>query len=203
MLGTSPHHLSQESPGVTELPHTRTRTVHWLSTAVALAAVLGLSSLIQPPAATARPAPTAAAGTGPDPAGVRYPVNCGTGPGARVDVVDKAAADFDGDGRTETVAVVRCHSGAGTPPSGLYVLAGGNSQGGHPRIAATLVANREGMSVQNLRVSGHTVHAKLFGYSSPSVPRCCPDRQRNVKWEWRDGKFALKPAPAQGASTNV
>lgn len=193
---------------MTELPHTRTRIVHWISTAVALAAVVGVSSLIQPPDATANPVPSASpsASAGPDASGAHYPVNCGTGAGARVDVGDKASADFDGDGRSETVAVARCHSEAGTPPDGLFVLADTGSSGSHssrPKVAATLVPNKEGMTVQHLAVHGRTVSAKLFGYSSPRVPRCCPDRERSVKWVWEQGKFVLKAAPVPGGASSV
>ncbi|WP_430625924.1 hypothetical protein [Streptomyces albus] len=59
------------------------------------------------------------------------------------------------------------------------------------------------MTVRDLQVRGTTVAAKLLGYSSPEVPRCCPDRQRRVKWDWRDGKFRLTPAPASGGGLSV
>ncbi|MGH3314161.1 MAG: hypothetical protein ACRDP3_26855, partial [Streptomyces sp.] len=109
---------------MTELPHTRTRMVHWLSTAVALAAVVGASALIQPADATARPTfSTAAGGPAPDPGKAHFPVDCGSGAAAKVDVTDQGSADFDGDGRSETVASVRCRSITGTPPNGLFVLA--------------------------------------------------------------------------------
>ena len=34
----------------------------------------------------------------------------------------KASGDLDGDGSPETVAVVHCDAGMGTPPDGVYVL---------------------------------------------------------------------------------
>jgi hypothetical protein len=189
---------------VTELPHTRTRMVHWLSTAVALAAVVGASSFIQPAGASAQaPLTTKAAGPAPDPEAARYPVDCGRGPGVKVDVVDQGSADFDGDGQSETVASVRCHSGTGTPPNALYVLAAAAEPDAPPRIVATMLRTKERMTVQDLKVRGTTVSAKLLGYSSPSVPSCCPDKQRKVKWEWKDGKFALRAAPVPGAPESV
>ncbi|MGH3323772.1 MAG: hypothetical protein ACRDOV_05010, partial [Streptomyces sp.] len=75
--------------------------------------------------------------------------------------------------------------------------------GAAPRVVATMVATKERMTVQDLKVRGHTVSAKLLGYSSPEVPRCCPDRQRRVKWEWRGGKFVLTPAPVAGSAESV
>jgi hypothetical protein len=177
--------------------------VHWLSTAVALAAVVGASALIQPADATAQPTlTTASSATAPDPKKADYPVDCGS-PSVKVDVVAKGFADFDGDGRAETVASVRCHSGTGTPPNALFVLGAPARPDQAPRVVATMLRTKERMTVQDLKVSGRTVSAKLLGYSSPSVPSCCPDKQRKVKWEWRDGKFALEAAPVPGAPESI
>lgn len=188
---------------MTELPHTRTRMVHWLSTAVALAAVVGASALVQPPDASAQPTLNASAsGPAPDPKKADFPVDCGR-PSVKIDVVDKGSTDFDGDGRKETVASVRCHSGTGTPPNALFVLAAAARPQDPPRVVATMLRTKERMTVQDLKVQGRTVSAKLLGYSSPSVPSCCPDRQRKVKWEWKDGKFALEAAPVPGSAENV
>ncbi|MEU1308628.1 hypothetical protein ABZ419_07005 [Streptomyces cinnamoneus] len=176
-------------------PHSRPRPVHWLATAAALAAVLGGAVLAGPGDATAtagRPAPTAA----PDPYAAHYPVDCGA---VSAQVVGQAPADLDGDGRAETAVVVRCPSGAGTRPSGVYVLAHPAAGGGAPRVAATLVDPRERMSVTGLAAAGGTLSATLLGYSGPGVPRCCPDRRRVVKWHWRDGKFVLTAQPAAGS----
>ena len=194
---------------MTELPHTRTRTIHWAATAAALAALLGASALIQPSDATANPTETRApASTAPDPAKARYPLQCGPGEaqgttrgGREVETVDKGRSDFDGDGVAETIAVVRCKAMGGTPPSAVFVLTAPDRSGGRPEVAATLVPQKEGMTVRGLKVSGRTVSATLVGYSSPDVPRCCPDKQRKVKWEWKDGKFALTPGPVAGSAS--
>lgn len=184
-----------------DLPHTRVRLTPWIATGTALAAVLGLAAVIQPSDASARPGASSA----PDPAKARYPVECpgpAKGAGDAVDVLDKGAADFDGDGRTETVALVRCHSETGTPPSGIYVLAHPAETGGRPHVVETLVPTGEDMSAQDFRVGGPgtaTVSVRLLGYSSRKVPRCCPDQERKVKWEWRDGKFALVPGAVAGS----
>ncbi|MFF3764162.1 hypothetical protein ACFYYR_08755 [Streptomyces sp. NPDC001922] len=187
-----------------DLPHTRSRPLHWIVTGTALAALLAASSLLQPSTATARPpvavadapaspqAPLPAA-AGPDAGKARYPVDCGP---EKIQVIRKGAADLDGDGRTETVAVVRCSAGMGTPPSGIYVLAHG---AGRPRIVETFLDPREGMSVTDFAVRGRTVSATLAGYSSNDVPRCCPDRQRKVEWHWNDGKFELVALPVAGS----
>lgn len=188
------------------LPHTRTRWVHWAATALALGAVVAGSAAFQPSDATATPGaasgpPSRAAATpAPDARAAAYPMQCGRAP---VDVVRHASGDLDGDGRPETVAVARCHSEAGTPPSGIYVIApAGNpagKQGAKPRVVSTFLKPDEGMSVQRLTLRDATVSATLVGYSSQQVPRCCPDLQRDVNWRWEDGKFVLKAVPVPGS----
>ncbi|MDK1473538.1 hypothetical protein QNO07_08915 [Streptomyces sp. 549] len=175
-----------------DLPHTRARAVHWLATAGALAGLLA-AALLMPAGAQATGDPEPAdAGTGdaPDPERADYPLDCGPW---GTDVISRHATDFDGDGRRETVAVVRCSSGIGTPPSGVYVLAA--RRDGTVRIAETLVDPGEQLSVSDFRVDEGSISAKLHGYSSESVPRCCPDQERDVSWQWRQGEFALRAAP--------
>lgn len=199
-----------------DLPHTHPRPVHWLATAAALAAVVAGAAVIQPSdakattdtttaaAAPGAGAPGAPGARAPDPAAADYPVDCGP---ATVDVTDRASGDLDGDGRPETVAVVRCHSATGTPPSGMYVLAQpdgkgddkGHGEAGRPRIVATFLDPRERMSVTDFALRGTKVSATLLGYSSTQVPRCCPDLQRKVNWQWQDGKFVLKALPVAGS----
>ncbi|WXH38202.1 hypothetical protein WEB32_07645 [Streptomyces netropsis] len=186
--------------------------MHWIATAAALAAVLLGAALLGPGDATATTtvtasapdsAPGSAPGVGgppaaaPDPRAARYPVDCG---GTAVDVVRRAAADLDGDGRPETVAVVRCHSETGTRPSGIYVLAPPSAKGAAPRVTATLVDPGQKMSVTDFTVSGPgTVSATLLGYSDKKVPRCCPDLRRAVEWRWKGGKFVLTALPVAGS----
>ncbi|MEV0276052.1 hypothetical protein AB0I22_06645 [Streptomyces sp. NPDC050610] len=194
LAGTGPF----PAPG-TDPSHARTRPVHWIATAAALALVVAGAALVQPADATATtsaPHPPTSDGGAPDAHAAQYPLDCGR---AAVDVVQKGTADFDGDGRPETVAVVRCHAQAGTPPSGVYLLTPPAAEGGRPKVAATLLDPAQRMSATDFHVSGTTVSATLLGYSSNDVPRCCPDKQRAVKWQWKDGKFALTALPAPGS----
>ncbi|MEC4016679.1 hypothetical protein [Streptomyces sp. H27-D2] len=185
-----------------DLPHTRTRSVHWIATAAALAAIVAGAALVQPPGATATTRTSSAAGAAPrpgaapDPGQADYPVKCGR---AAVDVTDRASGDLDGDGRPETVAVVRCHAAAGSPPSGVYVLARPPVRAAKPRVLETLLDPKERLSVQDFAVRDGTVTARLLGYSSSEVPRCCPDRERSVKWRWKGGKFVLQALPVAGS----
>ncbi|MDX3229676.1 hypothetical protein [Streptomyces sp. ME19-01-6] len=204
-----------------DLPHTHPRPVHWLATAAALAAVVAGAAVLQPSDAKATTDTTTASAPGsgaprapivkaPDPTAADYPVDCGS---QKPDVTDRASGDLDGDGRPETVAVVRCHSETGTPPSGIYVLAQPDGKGsgeeaagkgsgagpGRPRIVATFLDPREGMSIKDFALRGTKISATLLGYSSEQVPRCCPDLQRKVNWQWKDGKFVLKALPVAGS----
>lgn len=178
-----------------ELPHTRTQAVHWLATGVVLTAVVMVAALATPPGAlaTSVAGPTSGA---PGATAVRYPLDCAGGP---VDVVSTAAVDLDADGRADTVAVVRCHTETGTPPSGVFVLSHGGGPAARPRIMATLLDPAQKLSLTGFTVTGRTVSATLLGYSSDSVPRCCPDLSRKFSWVWRDGRFLAVPGPHAGS----
>ncbi|MFF0426199.1 hypothetical protein ACFYUJ_17570 [Streptomyces sp. NPDC004520] len=176
------------APDLADLAHTHARPAHWLATATATAAVVALAGLLQPgpagasaaPAAKPRPAPA------PEAAGADYPLECG---GAPRTVAKRATGDIDGDGTPETVAVVHCEAGSGTPPSGVYVLTRGKEKATPARVVATLVAPEEHRSVTELAVRDGAVRATLLGYSSPEVPSCCPDEKEQVSWYWRSGAF--------------
>ncbi|MFD7261939.1 hypothetical protein [Streptomyces sp. NPDC059874] len=174
------------SPAEPELGHTRTRPVHWIATASAMAAVIAGAGLVQPATGvSAQPAEGPQAGA-PDPAGITYPLDCKGAPQA---VTATAQGDLDGDGRPETVAAVRCDAGSGTPPHAIYVLVQDRTAGARPRIVATLLEATRRQTATDLTVRDGAVTARLLGYSSPDVPRYSPDLNQLAKWRWSDGKF--------------
>lgn len=190
-----------QTSALPDLAHTDAKPVHWLATATAMAAVVAAAGLLQPEATTATAsasehrvttqqgsAPAAAA---PDPAGVTFPLDCGA---AGQTVADSAAGDLDGDGGPETVAVVRCAAGSGTPPSGIYVLT--QPSGAAPRVVATLVDPAQKLNVTEFGVRDGRISATLLGYSSADVPRCCPDEQESATWEWKGNAFIKSAGPA-------
>ncbi|MGP4052254.1 hypothetical protein [Streptomyces sp. 2A115] len=179
-----------QQSAVPELAHTHTRPIHWVATATALAGVVAVSAFLQPDRATAAqhgpeakavPAVTAP----PDPAGVDFPIECGP---VKAAVQKQASGDLDGDGRPETVAVVRCDAGSGTPPNGVYVLTQAEGAA-KPRVVATLVDPKERLTVKDFTLRDATVTATLLGYSSRGVPSCCPDLNERAKWQWKNGAF--------------
>ena len=130
--------------------------------------------LLQPRTATATATPprrqrTTTPVAAPDPATVDFPLECG---GAGTTVAKQAPGDLDGDGRPETVAVVHCDAGSGTPPSGIYVLTQGS--GAAPRVVATLVDPADKKTVGDFAVREGRVSATLLGYSSLEVPALLP-----------------------------
>ncbi|BBA96168.1 hypothetical protein RVR_1343 [Actinacidiphila reveromycinica] len=184
------------------LPHTHSRAVHWITTALAVAALVGATALVQPadatPKAAARPAtPSGPPVAAPNANAAHYPLTCA--PGVKVDVVSHVSADLDGDGRPETAVVVRCDSETGTPPSGVYVLSAPAHPGGAPKIAVTLVDPKDDRQISDFRLDGDTVKATVLGFSSDDVARCCPDMKRTYTWEWRGDRYVALPGPAAGA----
>ncbi|MFF9686742.1 hypothetical protein [Streptomyces sp. NPDC014623] len=190
-----------QTSALPDLAHTGARPVHWLATATAMAAVVAVAGLLQPEAATATAEASehrvatqhgsAPAATAPDPAGVTFPLDCGA---AGQTVADSAVGDLDGDGGPETVAVVRCAAGSGTPPSGIYVVT--QSGGAAPRVVATLVDPARKLNVTDFAVRDGRVSATLLGYSSADVPRCCPDELERATWQWKGNAFVTSAGPA-------
>ncbi|RSS44840.1 hypothetical protein [Streptomyces sp. WAC08241] len=176
------------APDLTDLAHTHAGPMHWLATATATAAVVALAGLFQPGPAgtTATAAPVPRPAPAPEAAAASYPLECAGGPHT---VAERASGDLDGDGSPETVAVVHCEAGSGTPPSGVYVLTRGRGTDAPARVVATLVAPDQHRSVTELAVRDGAVLATLLGYSSLDVPRCCPDEKEQVSWRWRSGAF--------------
>ncbi|MGW3207945.1 hypothetical protein [Streptomyces sp. NPDC001135] len=187
-----------QQSAVPELAHTHARPIHWVATATAVAGVVALSSVVQPGSATAAPSATGthtrsapAAVTPPTTTGVDFPLQCGP---VKAIVAKKATGDLDGDGKPETVAVVHCDSAMGTPPDGVYVLTR-STDGGTPRIVATLVDPKDRVTVTDFSLRTRTVGATLLGYSSDAVPNCCPDLRTPVKWHWNGSAF-VRSTPA-------
>ncbi|MFI5886660.1 hypothetical protein [Streptomyces sp. NPDC051554] len=182
-----------------ELAHTTTRPIHWVATATALAGVVALSSGLQPDSAHAAQAAapqtkSAPAASAPATTGVAFPLDCGP---VKAVVQKKASGDLDGDGRPETVAVVHCDAGMGTPPDGVYVLTQG-AGAAKPRVVATLVAPKARETVTDFSVRDGAVLATLLGYSTADVPSCCPDVKETAKWQWQNGTFVRStPGNAQ------
>lgn len=163
------------------LAHTRSGPLAWLGTAAALGGIVA-AALAAAPAGAAVPVangPHAVpAGSAPDPARVAFPLHCD---GLPTKVTARFSADTSGNGTVATVVAVHCAAQNGTPPDGLYVLRPGPD--GKPRIAATLIAPDQHLTVRSLGIRADgAIHAAVDGYSSADVPRCCADVHVTYTW---------------------
>ncbi len=85
------------------------------------------------------------------------------------------------------VVLVTCHAGAGSPPSSLYVFRA--TSYGRVSIAFPLLSPAAGYGASSFKVHGATVAMRVYGYSSASIPSCCPDVIQAFKWRWTGASF--------------
>lgn len=149
------------------------------------------------------PPPVAAGGDRPryhrlaavDWSAVPYPLTC---PKAAVQVRAAEFADVNGDREPDATVLVRCAealSGSapereradGTTPTGLFVYESGRA--GTPRLLAALLRPADRVVATHIRVRATGIKATGFRYSSPRVPRCCPDETVEAGWRWNGAGF--------------
>ncbi|MGW6914919.1 hypothetical protein ACWGB8_14075 [Kitasatospora sp. NPDC054939] len=168
--------------------HARTTPWHWALTATGCAAVVAAALAANPASgsptplrATPRALPAAVA---PDPAAAQLPLDCGPFP---VKIAGSLTADL-GDGRPGTVAAAHCAAESGTPPHAVYLLGPATGADGRPAVLATLLSERENLTVSRLVLrSDGTITAHAQGYSSEEVPRAVPDISLDLTWKRRGG----------------
>ncbi|MFE0464860.1 hypothetical protein ACFW1A_36960, partial [Kitasatospora sp. NPDC058965] len=171
-------------PGV-PAAQARSGPLRWGAVAIGCAALVAGSIAAAPSVRPAGTAPVAAAGTpkavptaaAPDARKAQLPLDCGPLPST---VSVSFAADL-GDGTPATIAAAHCQAGSGTAPDGVFIVTAGPD--GTPTVHDTLVDWREGLTVTALALrSDGTLTAKAQGYSTPDVPRCCPDLTVQLSW---------------------
>ncbi len=79
---------------------------------------------------------------------------------------------------TEAV-VAECAAGAGSPPSGVYTLTG---SGAATQLNQTLVKPSSQVLVSALHLTAQGVQVVGSTFSTPTVPRCCPDKTVSLSW---------------------
>jgi len=114
-----------------------------------------------------------------------YPMDCS---GVGYLVLQVSYADLTGDGVPDAVVLVRCNAGAGSPPVGLFVFDGATSVSS-PRMIATLISTDRGLQGNAFTIGGTTIAITVYGFSSTSVPHCCPDETLHLSWTWHDGTY--------------
>ncbi|SEM54454.1 hypothetical protein SAMN05414137_13337 [Streptacidiphilus jiangxiensis] len=177
-----------EATTATRLPaHARSKPLHWIATAAGVGAVVGLVLAVGPAGAVQTGAePTAgplARSAAPDAAKAKLPIDCGPLP---VHIDQQFSAALPGAGTPVTVVAARCDAGAGSPPDGLYALEAGRT------APIQLLDPAKRFTVRTMAMRGDgSIHATVIGYSSTSVPDCCPDLTETLDWSLgADGAWA-------------
>ncbi|MFB6891806.1 hypothetical protein ACFCX4_21145 [Kitasatospora sp. NPDC056327] len=178
----------------------RTAPWHWAVTVAGCAAVVAAALAASPASGTpgpARPVPRALpAAAAPDPARAELPLDCGPFP---VKVSIGFAADLGG-GRPGTVTAAHCAAENGTPPDAVYLLGAGPD--GRPAVVATLLSERENLTVSRLALrSDGVITGHAQGYSSDDVPRFAPDISLDLTWTRRGGGWDRSQTAAPLSAT--
>jgi hypothetical protein len=126
-------------------------------------------------------------------ASIIYPFSCGTTLQGRVGYrVVQVAYPQPAHGRKVAVVMVECNNGAGTPPVALLVYNEAASPLA-PHLAQTLIAVSSRYQASGFTVSGPNLSAAVNGFSSLSVPNCCPDIHTTLTWHWAGSAYQSGP----------
>ncbi len=109
------------------------------------------------------------------------PLGCPAGTG--VLIIQRVAVALT---HLATVVVARCDSGAGSPPSGVYVVDGA---GASARVTDTLVRTDQELQIATITAVAGGLRATGLGYSGVDVPRCCPDQHVTLDWRIEGGQL--------------
>jgi hypothetical protein len=88
------------------------------------------------------------------------------------------------------VVMVSCTVGAGTPPVAVYVYDHATAATA-PHLAATLVADTNEWQARAFTINGAMITLPVGGFSSLSVPNCCPDVHATLVWRWTGSQYRL------------
>lgn len=124
---------------------------------------------------------------------LQYPVDCGG------QTTGSAVAFPEPEpGAQVAVVFVTCVAGAGSPPSAVLVYDHADSANS-AHLAQTLLPYEDNWIPEKdaTTASGTKLTISVYGYSTESVPRCCPDIHTNLTWNWSSGEYvAAGPEPS-------
>lgn len=154
------------------------------------------STTVPPSTTTTTTAPAVPTGTWAVPpsgvvwATVAFPVNDGCGPGQKFPWgVTQETTMTPSSGPELAILLVQCHSTIGNWPGNLLVYDGATSPAS-PEYLTTLMAwPTQDYLASGFSVSGTTISIAVGGYSTTSVPRCCPNVHKTLQWTWANGNF--------------
>ena len=174
------------------------RRASWASCILLLVAATGCtaSSSSSPPSSSS-PAPTQGSAAASVPAltsvdwpSVSFPVAAHCRHFQPPVIVSQVAYAAPAPGVDVAILLVRCNAGAGAPPVVLYVYDRA-LPGDRAHLAATLVDDRDNWQAGAFNAQGATVSIPVAGFSSNSVPNCCPDVQTTLSWTWDGAGYRL------------
>ncbi|MFD8788469.1 hypothetical protein [Kitasatospora sp. NPDC059599] len=199
-VGTKATAGQQTPRGRTRPGHVRTAPWHWALALAGSGAVVGAALAASPATGTPMPVhgtPRAlAASAAPDPAAAQLPLDCGPFP---VKTALSVPVEL-GDGRPGTVVAAHCAAENGTPPDAVLLL--GFGPDGRPAVLATLLTERENLTVSRLAVrSDGVITGHAQGYSSEDVPRFRPDISLDLTWTHKGGGWERSQTTAPLART--
>lgn len=88
------------------------------------------------------------------------------------------------------ILLVKCNVGAGTPPVALYVYDRAISLG-VAHLTTTLISDFDNWQGGAVNVSGSVINMPVAGFSSNSVPNCCPDVRTTLVWVWNGSNYQM------------
>lgn len=129
--------------------------------------------------------------SGVDWSNLPYPTDCGG-------QITGSAAAYGQPAANEYIAVVlvSCVAGAGSPPSAVFVFRA--EAGQPPALLQQLLSYQDDWQPDSssVAISGKTLQINVAGYSSNTVPRCCPDLTTALQWTWSGQDYVLNsPEP--------
>jgi hypothetical protein len=102
-------------------------------------------------------------------------------------------------GKSLAVVLASCTTGAGVPPVGFFVYDGATSTT-NAHLFEVLLDPDLDRQANSFTLNGSTISMTQDAYSSGKVPRCCPDLESAVQWNWVDGTYQGIPAAAVGTA---
>lgn len=120
----------------------------------------------------------------------QYPVACGGTTTGR-----ELAEGTTSSGVQVAVVAVTCRAGAGSPPSAVLVY-DNTGPNGAPNLRQTLLTYEDDWLVLPSTAVLTQSHfaVDVYGYSSSSVSRCCPDVRTTLGWTWNGSSYVKDTA---------
>jgi hypothetical protein len=93
-------------------------------------------------------------------------------------------------GMTVAVVMARCDAGAGSPPTSLIVYDRATSRTSAHQLQVLMDGSSpDGAIASGFTAADKTIRSDIVEYSSPNIPRCCPDQHYTRTWVWQGDSY--------------